>query len=682
MDSMLFEDQEQKGGFELIGQGFALKKTSDPDKVHLYKNGIFMKEQILKPAIEKRLFVIDLVERQGVTKSKLADALQISRQSIDNWLGTYRRYGSQGLINNTKDSWKKNPKRFTGNKARDLKQERHKEKQELEKQALTIQFDSPPEVEELYCGPARSLYTEEFDYRENRYSGNLLYVGMGIRSLNLINQLSALAEQYLWIPLMFLMMHVNRLSSVEQLKTVYLKEFGQVIGLKKLWNLNLIREQIGELIGQKNALKARYHFIQLQVFYGIVSIWRLFLDGHFVPYSGKEKVHKGYCTQRNLMMPGRTEFFAHDSVGNVVYFDIHEGKGDIHESLREISDQFRSGNGGIAPLVVVDRELWGVDHFISLSGCRFVTWEKNCDKALLGQLPASLFTGRLKVNGKEYLHFEENKTYRNNAGKSIELRRIIVRNTEDGETLAVVSNDRIEDTATLAESMLKRWGCSENSFKHMGVRTQMHYNPQWEIREESDAQQVTNPEYLQLTKKLRKKKLKLNMICKALGKKEVALKKDGTPHKTPARDRMIAQKKALEAEIDQLKEQIDGCERRVDSTETGEAPFKVIDNESKNWWNLTEMLFWNMRKKLAGELFAYLPDERDLLPVLDAITSARGWIKSTKESLIVRLEPLEVARFKDAQVQLCRKMNNEKIKLPNGKLLQFDVGSDPYSVQK
>lgn len=366
----------------------------------------------------------------------------------------------------------------------------------------------------------------------------------------------------------------------------------------------------------------------------------------------------------------------------MVYFDIQEGKGDIHESLREISDQFRSGNGGIAPLVVVDRELWGVDHFISLSGCRFVTWEKNCDKALLGQLPASLFTGQLKVNGKEYLHFEENKIYRNNAGKSIELRRIIVRKTEDGETLAVVSNDRIEDTATLAESMLKRWGCSENSFKHMGVRTQMHYNPQWEIREESDAQQVTNPEYLQLTKKLRKKKLKLNMICKALGKKEVVLKKDGTPHKTPARDRMIAQKKALEAEIDQLKEQIDGCERRVDSTETGEAPFKVIDNESKNWWNLTEMLFWNMRKKLAGELFAYLPDERDLLPVLDAITSARGWIKSTKESLIVRLEPLEVARFKDAQVQLCRKMNNEKIKLPNGKLLQFDVGSDPYSVQK
>ncbi len=253
MDNMLFEGQEQKGGFELIRQGFALKKTGDPDKVHLYKNETFMKEQILKPAIEKRLCVIDLVERQDVTKSKLADALEISRQSIDNWLGTYRRYGSEGLVNNTKGSWKKNPKRFTGYKARDLEQERREEKQELEKQAPTIQFDSPPEVEELYCGPARSLYTEEFDYRENRNSGNLLYVGMGIRSLNLINQLSALAEQYLWIPLMFLMMHVNRLSSVEQLKTVYRNEFGQVIGLKKLWNVVYfdIQEGKGDISGRE-----------------------------------------------------------------------------------------------------------------------------------------------------------------------------------------------------------------------------------------------------------------------------------------------------------------------------------------------------------------------------------------------------------------------------------------------
>ncbi len=94
------------------------------------------------------------------------------------------------------------------------------------------------------------------------------------------------------------------------------------------------------------------------------------------------------------------------------------------------------------------------------------------------------------------------------------------------------------------------------------------------------------------------------------------------------------------------------------------------------------MVFWNTRRKLARLLYTYLPDNRDLLPVLDKITSSKGWIKSTRDTLIVRIEPIETPRYKDSQIQLCRHLNNQKIKLPNGKLLQYDVGNDPYSVQK
>ncbi len=433
----LFEQQEK--GFEFIGNGFSLHKTDDKDKVRLYYNGSLVKEQVLSPSIEKRLFVVDMVERQGVAKSKIAVSLDISRQSIDNWIGTYRKHGSTGLINNTKESWKKNPKRFTGNKARDLEQERRQERQKLEEQNLSINFDPELDVEEKHCGPARSLYTEEFDYKENRYSGSMLYLGMVTKNFNFLNQLSAIVGDYLWLPLMFLMMHVNRISSVEQFKTVYKKEFGAILGLKQLWNLDRIRQDIGGLIDTGKALQVKNKFIGIQIYKGIVSLWRLFLDGHFVPYSGKEKVHKGYSTQRDLMMPGRTEFFAHDSSSNMVYFDIQEGKGNIHESLRQISQRLQAGNQGNPPLVVVDRELWGVDNFLNLSDCRFVTWEKNCDKAFLKMLDRSLFTDKLHLNEKDYILFEENKTYRNQEKKSIELRRIISRNVEDGETLAIVT---------------------------------------------------------------------------------------------------------------------------------------------------------------------------------------------------------------------------------------------------
>ncbi len=119
------------------------------------------------------------------------------------------------------------------------------------------------------------------------------------------------------------------------------------------------------------------------------------------------------------------------------------------------------------------------------------------------------------------------------------------------------------------------------------------------------------------------------------------------------------------------------CPERVNTWEIEKKTFKTIDPEAKMWWNISEMIFWNSRKKLAKLLYAYLPDHRDLLPVLDAITSSRAWIKSDKAMLLVRMEPLETPRFRDAQVQLCRYLNNQNIKLPNGKLLQYDVAEKP-----
>lgn len=685
----LFPQQEETG-FIFIGQGFTLKKTQDKNKVQLFKDGTFVKEQILHPSIEKRLFVVDLIERQGVIRTKLADTLDISRQSINNWVDTYREYGSNGLINNTKDSWKKNPKRFiskkaiqrsSGNKARDLEQERKRVKQEIEKRELIIDFEREIQVEEKHIGPAKELYSEEFDYQENRYSGGMLYLAILIHRFDFLKQLSVMVEGYLWVPLLFVMMQINKIASIEQLKTVFREEFGKTIGLKRLAYLENIRENIGEFINLKQSAQALGKFFKIQIIKGIVSVWRIFLDGHFVPYTGKEKVHKAYCTQRDMMMPGQTEFYSHDSTGNIVCFDIQEGKGDIVESLRQISGQITSYNN-IPPLVVVDRELWGVDKFLSLSDCRFVTWEKYCDKKALKTLPDRSFSEELTLNGKIYKLFETPKTYGSSQGKSIELRRIISRNITSGETFAIVTNDKIENTKTIADSMLNRWGCSENGFKHLGTRMNMHYNPLLKIEEESGQQQIDNPEYIALKKKMKSKKTQLSKIQKELGKKQPKQKKDGTPRKSPARERLIKQRQELESEINQLQQEIAVSAPRIDIRQTDSKTYKMIDKEAKRWWNIAEMIFWNSRKKLAKQLFNYLPDHRDLLPVLDAITNSKGWIKSTRELLIVRLEPLEIPRFKDAQIQLCRYLNNQKIYLPNGKLLQYDVGDNPYNVKK
>ncbi len=143
---------------------------------------------------------------------------------------------------------------------------------------------------------------------------------------------------------MFVMMHVNKIASVEQFKLSYKREFGQILGIKKLAYLSKIRENIWELVELQEAETVIKSFFKHQMIKGIVSIWRIFLDGHLVPYSGKEKIHKAHSTQRDLMMPGQTEFFGHDSNGNIVYFDIQEGKGDMMASFRHLSSLTKQYN--------------------------------------------------------------------------------------------------------------------------------------------------------------------------------------------------------------------------------------------------------------------------------------------------------------------------------------------------
>ena len=65
-----------------IGNGFVLKKISD-DRVEFYHFDKLQKVVPVKPQIDFRLFVIDLARSYALKKSKIAEALGISRQSVN-----------------------------------------------------------------------------------------------------------------------------------------------------------------------------------------------------------------------------------------------------------------------------------------------------------------------------------------------------------------------------------------------------------------------------------------------------------------------------------------------------------------------------------------------------------------------------------------------------------------------
>ena len=222
--------------------------------------------------------------------------------------------------------------------------------------------------------------------------------------------------------------------------------------------------------------------------------------------------------------------------------------------------------------------------------------------------------------------------------------------------------------------MLNRWGKSENSFKHMGNRTKMHYNPVIDISRDSQNQDILNPQFIKLDKGLSKLKRQLSKTERKIGQKPITLKKDGSIRKNQSRNDLLEQRNKLQLQIQGMKARLEKCPQRVDGRSIeGKKQFQVIETEAKNLWDISETLMWNSRKYLSKLLEEYLPNERDLLPVLDAITSSKGKVKITKDAVIVVLEALEREQFYQAQLQLCRKLNQMNVRFSNQKILYFDV---------
>ena len=714
LNKILFSQEEELKDMMDIGAGFALKKVSQIH-IEIYSPNGFYKAVELKPQINKRLLVVELVNKHGVSKSLLAKALEISRQSIDNWLASQQKWGYEGLINSTKSKNNTSgPKRPAGNKARQLEEERRKEREAIEKEEENdnIPLNFPGTEGDQKDGP--DIFNGTHEFEENRYAGSFLYWGMFQHYYRFMDFIESHLGKYAMVVYLYAMMQINRLASIEQLKTVFKREFGRILGLRKLFCIPVLWGVIHSCSQLKASSKTLEEFFFRQGQLGLVSLGQLYIDGHFIPYYGKEDVNKGYYTQRSMMLSGQTEIFVHDINGEIVYSEMQEGKGDIVSVLEKMNHQWTPYLGGLPPLLTVDRELWSVKTFLLLKKkkARFVTWEKYTPEGQLDSIDADKFSQSFEMNDIEYRVYETSETceaskvYKDADNNQVKLRRIVLWNKKANKRMAVVSNDELEDSITIAQAMLNRWGVNENGFKHMGNRINLHYNPVLDISLESQMQMVANPKCKQLRKKKKELKKEIGKIEKKLLK--LAQKKDftgfvesvekeknqGNEKNTESRKGKKSKRneswKELETHRDdllnELKEvdsQLSETPEKIKLSELKEGrSFKLISTEGKNLWDLSQALVWNSRKKLTQEFGRFLSNKRDLIPALEAITRCRGWIKSTSRAIIVKLEPLDTHRFRVAQIQFCRALNQKNIRLKNGKQIIYSVTDTTKNVQK
>jgi hypothetical protein len=685
--SVLFNDAEpQDESIKPIGYRLYLKfSDSRPAKVALYHNNTLVKIIELSDKVAKKLLVVEAVD-MGAEKKALATALGITRQTVHNYVEIKKYFGLEGLIHNYSPSRSKSlreqrrrraSRRSTGNKARQVEQI-HKQQREAASSQLELSLTTVPVATE------DQPFNEEHNWKATRYAGVFMYLIPLITENKWLKMVMGYCGDKYKVFMVFVLMAAYNIRSIEQLKNIRKREAGLVLGINRVPSKLWVRQWIHEVSEKKISTRLLKDFFRHQLRTGLVGLWLWFTDGHLLPYTGKEKVHAGYSTQRRMPVAGRTNLVTSDSSGRIVDFEIQEGKGDLRSYIVNLNKRWQDELVQI-PVQVFDREGYGSGFFHNLieNQVCFVTWEKYIDTDKLDAFAPEMFTESFEFNAKMYRIFEGEKTFthklEDGSEEKFTLRRIYIWNVTSNRrtsALAGVPPDKLS-TQDCAMAILSRWGASENTFKHLVDKHPLHYQPGFEMVD-SEKQEITNPQYKQKQGLLARLKTQLNKSYKKFSKSKEVFNKDGSIRQNSAHHRFKLNIENQEAEIAQLKRQIKQTAEKIDISSLEDyRSFKRICNESKNLFDFVTSSVWNARKQMVEWLLPFYENKNEYVDLFYAITNCQGWIKSEKHKVTVRLEPLEQPSRRAAQEQLCRKLSALEALTPAGKSLAIEVGDSP-----
>ncbi|MCP4143063.1 MAG: hypothetical protein GY755_22695 [Chloroflexi bacterium] len=691
-------NDKPKNQFDL-GKGLILEvKENYPQTAILSQNGIVIKRCKLADKTAKKLLVIEALEH-GAMKSRLASALQMSRQTIDNYQGTVKHFGLDGLVKGYDPSVSKSVrvqrekhaqhnKRIPGNRARQLEQIRREKRQAREEQKHEQSvFKFGYEDSAILVEAENQPFSEQHDWEPSRYAGVATYLVVLITEWKWLQLVMGYFGSAFKIFMVFLLMAARNIRSIENLKNVRHREAGIVLGLRQLASKPKLWQWFYNVSDKGRSISLLSDYFRYQIRSGLVGLQFWFSDGHLLPYTGKQPVHYSYNTQRRMPVPGQTSMVTCDQHGRIVGFEIHEGKGNLKQYILNLGKTWND-DLPYSAVMVFDREGSANSNYskLVLAGIPFVAWQKNINTEQLSGIEDSKFDEPFEFNGKSYKVFEDEKVITCDTVEDTEigqhcfkLRHIFIWNqSSKRKTCALAwSGDTNLSTIDCARAILHRWGASENTFKHTKERHPLHYHPGFKLVE-SDRQEIKNPAVKQKQDQIKTIKKDLKKLYKKLSKAKEVLNKDGSPRENSVRERIKKDIDNYEAELDKLNGEKKALPEKVDPTTLEDyKSIKKIDNEGKNLFDFVTVSVWNARKMMVSWLRSFYSQDNEVVDLFYAIADCHGWIKSTKTEVIVRLEPLQQHSRRMAQEELCRKLTNMGAQMPNGKWIKIEVGESP-----
>jgi len=521
-------------------------------------------------------------------------------------------------------------------------------------EALGACDDDEDDEEEPTSSPPRLEVIEEAT-RESRYAGAMLLHGFlhRVGASTVLAALSGPDGRAYGAPSVVLAATFGFAlgsSSAEGTKHLLTTDAGAVIGLERFPHLRTLRPRLSHLADGIDPLALQCALAKAMLDADEEAVEVLFVDDHFVAYTGAAPVQKGWNTRRRHAEAGRDDTVIVDEAWRAICFSSGPPSG-LSQTMLAPLDQLASIIGERKVMIGFDRGGAYPKVFAELirRGFDFVTYRRAPLKTPGVQASR---TWTLVEGRRRYMSVADETVAMDGVG---EVRQISV---YEGErmVLQILTSDKDSSAALLARRLVNRWRI-ENTFKYLEDHHGIHWLCDYRMDLRADTRAVANPARLAARAELKAKESAAAALERSIG----------TTATSPADD--IAE---TNRELRRLQDELVCARHERDATEEALRPIpaKVARDEidptariasprlhRRALQMVCRLLAYNAELDLARSLNAYLEDEDEYRAITRNLLHQPGTVTYAKSTITVTLRPPDAPRVVRALSLLCDQLN-------------------------
>lgn len=156
-----------------------------------------------------------------------------------------------------------------------------------------------------------------------------------LKATDIYSALSAGYYGFIHVLLLFAFMALSRIKNPEQLKNQPPGEWGKIIGLDRIPEVNCLRKKLSQIVDQGKA--EEFGRVLSESWITKEECLYFYVDGHVRIYFGQEAtLPKKFVSRQKLCLAGTTEYWVNDETGLPIMFFI----GELNEKLKDAIEKY------------------------------------------------------------------------------------------------------------------------------------------------------------------------------------------------------------------------------------------------------------------------------------------------------------------------------------------------------